>query len=88
MAVREIIKMGHPTLLKVAEPVEEFNTSELNKIVEDMIDTMRENDGAGLAAPQVDLSMQLIVFGFDSNDRYPEAEQVPFTVLILSLIHI
>jgi peptide deformylase len=86
MAIREIIKMGHPTLLKVAEPVKEFNTSELNKIVEDMIDTMRENDGAGLAAPQVDLSMQLIVFGFDSNDRYPEAEQVPFTVLINPII--
>ena len=82
MATREILKMGHPTLLEVAKPVEKFNTSELDSIIEDMIDTMRENDGAGLAAPQIGLGMQLVIFGFDSNERYPEADQVPFTVLI------
>ena len=53
MATREILKMGHPTLLEVAKPVEKFNTSELDSIIEDMIDTMKENDGAGLAAPQI-----------------------------------
>ena len=86
MAIREIIKMGHPTLLEVAKPVEKFNTSELDSIIEDMIDTMKENDGAGLAAPQIGLGMQLVIFGFDSNERYPEADQVPFTVLINPVI--
>tara|TARA_B100001142_G_scaffold32440_1_gene28785 strand:+ start:317 stop:832 length:516 start_codon:yes stop_codon:yes gene_type:complete len=86
MATREILKMGHPTLLEVAKPVEKFNTSELDSIIEDMIDTMKENDGAGLAAPQIGLGMQLVIFGFDSNERYPEADQVPFTVLINPII--
>ena len=86
MANREILKMGHPTLLEVAKPVEKFNTPELDSIIEDMIDTMRENDGAGLAAPQIGLGMQLVIFGFDSNERYPEADQVPFTVLINPVI--
>ena len=86
MAIREIIKMGHPTLLEVAKPVEKFNTPELDSIIEDMIDTMKENDGAGLAAPQIGLGMQLVIFGFDSNERYPEADQVPFTVLINPVI--
>ena len=86
MAIREILKMGHPTLLEVAKPVETFNTPELDSIIEDMIDTMKENDGAGLAAPQIGLGMQLVIFGFDSNERYPEADQVPFTVLINPVI--
>tara|TARA_B100001093_G_scaffold127050_1_gene119554 strand:+ start:146 stop:661 length:516 start_codon:yes stop_codon:yes gene_type:complete len=86
MATREILKMGHPTLLEVAKPVEKFNTPELDSIIEDMIDTMQENDGAGLAAPQIGLGMQLVIFGFDSNERYPEADQVPFTVLINPVI--
>ena len=86
MATREILKMGHPTLLEVAKPVEKFNTPELDSIIEDMIDTMQENDGAGLAAPQIGLGMQLVIFGFDSNERYPEANQVPFTVLINPVI--
>ena len=86
MAIREILKMGHPILLEVAKPVEKFNTPELDSIIEDMIDTMRQNDGAGLAAPQIGLGMQLVIFGFDSNERYPEADQVPFTVLINPVI--
>ena len=86
MAIREILKMGHPILLEVAKPIEKFNTSELDSIIEDMIDTMKENDGAGLAAPQIGLGMQLVIFGFDSNERYPEADQVPFTVLINPVI--
>ena len=86
MATREILKMGHPTLLEVAKPVEKFNTPELDSIIEDMIDTMQENDGAGLAAPQIGLGMQLVIFGFDSNERYPEADQIPFTVLINPVI--
>ena len=82
MATREILKMGHPALFEIAKQVEQFNTPELNSIIEDMIDTMQENDGAGLAAPQIGLGIQLVIFGFDSNERYPEADQVPFTVLI------
>ena len=86
MAIRDILKMGHPILLEVAKPIEVFNTPELDSIIEDMIDTMQENDGAGLAAPQIGLGMQLVIFGFDANERYPEEDQVPFTVLINPVI--
>ncbi len=86
MTTREILKMGHPTLLEKALPVDNFNTSELNEIIQDMIDTMKENEGAGLAAPQIGLGIQLVIFGFDKNDRYPDEDQVPFTVLINPVI--
>lgn len=82
MAIKEILKMGDPRLLRKADLVTEFNTPELNQIIQDMIDTMKANDGAGLAAPQIGLNLQLVIFGFEKNDRYPEAESVPFTVLI------
>ena len=82
MAIREILKMGDPFLLKKADPVKQFNTAELDQIIQDMIETMEANDGAGLAAPQIGLSMQLVIFGFQKNERYPEAETVPFTILI------
>ncbi len=74
MAIREILKMGDPFLLKKADPVKQFNTAELDQIIQDMIETMEANDGAGLAAPQIGLSMQLVIFGFQKNERYPEAE--------------
>ena len=80
MAIREILKMGDPFLLKKADPVKQFNTAELDQIIQDMIETMEANDGAGLAAPQIGLSMQLVIFGFHKNERYPEAETVPFTI--------
>src|SRR6056300_813163 len=82
MAIRKILKMGDPFLLKKADPVKQFNTAELNQIIQDMIETMEANDGAGLAALQIGLSMQLVIFGFQKNERYPEAETVPFTILI------
>ena len=82
MAIREILKMGDPFLLKKADPVKQFNTAELDQIIQDMIETMEANDGAGLAAPQIGLSMQLVIFGFQKNERYPEAETVPFTILM------
>ncbi len=82
MAIRKILKMGDPFLLKKADPVKQFNTAELDQIIQDMIETMEANDGAGLAAPQIGLSMQLVIFGFQKNERYPEAETVPFTILI------
>ena len=71
MPVRAILKMGDPLLLAVAEPIKEVDTPELNQIIEDMMETMEANDGAGLAAPQIVLSIQLVIFGFDSNERYP-----------------
>jgi peptide deformylase len=82
MAIREVLKMGDPRLLKVAEPVTSFGTPELEGLLADMRDTMREQNGAGLAAPQIGVGLRVVIFGFEANPRYPEAEPVPFTVLI------
>ncbi len=83
MTVREILKMGDPRLLRVAQPVTEFDTDAIHLLVSDMLDTMRAADGAGLAAPQIGVDLQLVVFGTDSvNPRYPEAPLVPRTVLL------
>jgi len=82
MAVREILKMGDPRLLRVAQPVREFGSRELTALVADMHDTMAAADGAGLAAPQIGVDLQLVIFGFERNARYPEAPPVPMTVLI------
>ena len=82
MAVREILKMGDPRLLRLAEPVREFNTKELHALIVDMFDTMHAANGAGLAAPQIGVNLQLVIYGFKSNARYPDAPQVPETVLI------
>jgi peptide deformylase len=82
MAVREILKMGDPRLLRVAEPVREFDTPELHALIADMFDTMHAANGAGLAAPQIGVNLQLVIYGFKSNSRYPDAPQVPETVLI------
>ena len=82
MAVREILKMGDPRLLRVAEPVREFGTPELEALVADMFDTMYHANGAGLAAPQIGVNLQLVIYGFKQNQRYPEAPPVPETVLI------
>ncbi|MDA1034827.1 MAG: peptide deformylase, partial [Proteobacteria bacterium] len=82
MAIRDILKMGNPDLLKVSEPITDFNDPELFSLIDDMIETMKANDGAGLAAPQIAVFKRLVIFGFDQNDRYPDAEAVPFTVLI------
>lgn len=82
MAVREILKMGDPRLLRIAAPVREFDTPALHALVADMFDTMAAADGAGLAAPQIGEDLQLVIFGFDRNARYPDAPPVPRTVLI------
>lgn len=74
--------MGDPRLLGVARPVERFGTPELETLVTDMIETMHAADGAGLAAPQVGVDLRVVIFGFESNPRYPEAKPVPFTVLV------
>ena len=85
MAIRDILKMGNPDLLKVSEPVD-FEKDDITTLIEDMKETMKANDGAGLAAPQIGVFKRLVIFGFDTNDRYPEADSVPFTVLINPII--
>jgi peptide deformylase len=78
--------MGNPLLLVQAAPVTAFDTPELHALVQDMLDTMAAEDGAGLAAPQIGVSLRVVVFGFEHNDRYPEAESVPRTVLVNPVI--
>ncbi|MDO8376225.1 MAG: peptide deformylase [Aquabacterium sp.] len=82
MAIREILKMGDARLLRVAQPVQRFGTPELAALVADMQDTMVAANGAGLAAPQIGVDLQLVIFGFERNERYPEAPPVPLTVLL------
>ena len=82
MAVQEVIKMGHPVLLSRANEVENFNTPELDSLIIDMKDTMEALNGAGLAAPQINISLRIIIFGVSENPRYPDVETVPETVLI------
>lgn len=86
MAVREILKMGDERLLRVAAPVTDFDSPALLALVEDMFDTMRAANGAGLAAPQIGEDLQLVIFGFERNERYPDAPPVPQTVLINPVI--
>jgi peptide deformylase len=74
--------MGDPRLLQVSRTVAEFSTPELEGLLLDMRDTMRHLNGAGLAAPQIGVGLRVVIFGFDINPRYPEADPVPFTVLI------
>ena len=82
MAIRPILRIGDPRLRKVANPVEAFDTPELHELIEDMFDTMEAADGAGLAATQIGVMKRVMIFGVDSNPRYPDAEHVPTTVLI------
>ena len=74
--------MGDPRLLRIAAPVQHFDTPELHTLIGDMFDTMEAADGAGLAAPQIGADLQLVIFGFSKSERYPEAPPVPRTVLI------
>ena len=86
MSVHEILRMGDARLLRQAEPVREFNTPALDALIADMFETMHTANGAGLAAPQIGINAQLVIFGFKQNLRYPEATPVPETVLINPVI--
>ena len=87
MTVREILKMGDPRLLRVAQPVTDFDSDALHLLVSDLLDTMIAADGAGLAAPQIGVDLQLVIFGAEAvNPRYPDAPPVPRTVLINPVI--
>lgn len=86
MALHTILKMGDPRLLRVAQPVCEFDTPELHALIADLFDTMEAANGAGLAAPQIGVDLQLVIFGFTQSERYPDAPPVPRTVLINPVI--
>ena len=86
MAIRDVLKMGDARLLTPALPVEDFASPELAQLIVDMHDTMRALNGAGLAAPQIGVGLQVVIFEVSSNPRYPDAESVPFTVLINPLL--
>lgn len=87
MTIHTILKMGDPRLLRVAQPVTAFDTDELHLLVRDMLETMQSVNGAGLAAPQIGVDLQLVIFGSNErNPRYPDRPIVPPTVLINPVI--
>ena len=80
--IHEILQMGDPRLLRIAKPVTRFDTPELHQLITDMMETMHAANGAGLAAPQIGVDLRVVIFGFERNPRYPQAEAVPTTILI------
>lgn len=86
MAVRSILRMGDPRLLETARPVVDFTTPALAELIADMFDTMAAAGGVGLAAPQIGVGLQVVIFGFAKSERYPDAEAVPETILINPII--
>jgi peptide deformylase len=86
MAIRPILKMGDKRLLRIAEQVTEFDTPALHALIADMFETMRAAHGVGLAAPQIGVNVALVVFGFEHSERYPDAPEVPLTVLLNPVI--
>ena len=80
--IRDVLRMGDPRLLERSLPVERFDTPELHALIADMRDTMAHHNGAGLAAPQIGVGLRVVIFGVHANPRYPQAEEVPDTVLI------
>jgi len=82
MAIRPILRLGDPRLFEVASEVSQFNHPELDSLITDMFDTMIDADGAGLAAPQIGVGLRVVIFGFDSNPRYPDDDAIPKTILI------
>ena len=86
MTVRTLLRMGDARLLQPAAPVGEFGTPELAGLVEDMFDTMAAHGGVGLAAPQIGVGLQVVIFGFEHSERYPDAAPVPRTILVNPVI--
>ena len=82
MSVRAILRMGDARLLDPARPVADFTAPELKVLILDMFDTMAAAGGVGLAAPQIGVGLQVVIFGFEKSERYPEAEPVPRTILL------
>lgn len=86
LAEKEVLRMGHPVLLRRADPVLAFNTPELHSLIADMQDTLAAKRGAGIAAPQIGVSLRVVIFGLQFSPRYPTAEPVPMTILINPVI--
>ncbi len=86
MTIRTVLRMGDARLFQRSEPVTRFDTQELHELLADMRDTMHAMNGAGLAAPQIGVGLRVVIFGLDRNPRYPEANEVPQTVLINPVI--
>jgi peptide deformylase len=84
--ILQVLRMGDPRLLRVAKPVERLDTPELHALVADLFDTMADRNGAGLAAPQVGVDLRVVIFGFESSPRYPDAAPIPPTVLVNPVI--
>jgi len=82
MAVRPVLKMGHPLLRQVAAPIEVFDAAQMSELLTDMEDTMRALNGAGIAAPQIGVSQRVVIFEMRENPRYPQVAPIPFTVLV------
>ena len=82
MVAKTVLKMGEKSLLERSEVVEQFDTPELQRLIEDMWDTMAAEDGAGLAAPQIGANLRVVIFGYEDNPRYPEAPSITRTILI------
>ena len=80
--IRDVLRMGDPRLLQPSQPVDAFNTPGLDALLADLRDTMAAQNGAGLAAPQIGVPLQVVIFGFADNPRYPDAEPVPYTELV------
>jgi peptide deformylase len=86
--IRDVLKMGDPRLLRIAQPVKDITDPELKRLIGDMYETMAATNGVGLAAPQIGIDLRLMIFGFDANPRYPDAEPVPVTTLINPFVEI
>ena len=86
MAIRPILRMGDPRLLEPAQPVADVTSAAIAALIEDLFDTMEASGGVGLAAPQIGVGLQVVIFGFEKSERYPEAEPVPETILINPVI--
>ena len=84
MAILKVARLGHPVLRRVADPVrpEALGAADTQRLIDDMLETMAEYDGVGLAAPQVHVSQRLVVYGVAANPRYPDAPPIPLTVLV------
>jgi len=86
MAIRKVLRMGEKSLFEKSSEVVEFNTPELEQLLCDMWDTMAAENGAGIAAPQIGVNLNVVIFGYDDNPRYPDAPSIPETVLINPVI--
>ncbi|MFV2032369.1 MAG: peptide deformylase [Gammaproteobacteria bacterium] len=86
MATRRVLRMGETSLYEKSSEVQEFASAQLESLIQDMWDTMAVEEGAGLAAPQIGVNLRVVIFGYDSNPRYPEAPAIPETVLINPVI--